>query len=266
MFLRISDKLLSLLITEIRMLDNISSTSTFRTGLDLEKFQHMKCFENISQQLGIKFNFHINKETNKLEYSDLQGPEKHVLFDKLKISDLHLDSKRSEQIQDIWDNFVSIMSLLSSEDPDPDTLHRLVDEWSNLYVTVYQCRDFTPYMHLLRSHVPKLVERHKNIVKFTQQGLEKANDNITKQFFRATNHKGNAALKQIIEKQNRMFALEKCQRQKEKQTICTKCHIEGHRRNKCLENSRFQNSPVSNSRHEFYVYLLEYIFCHIKIS
>ena len=42
---------------------------------------------------------------------------------------------------------------------------------------------------------------HGSIVSFTQQGLEKY-DYMTKQSFLATNHKGQDALRQIMEKGN----------------------------------------------------------------
>ena len=45
---------------------------------------------------------------------------------------------------------------------------------------------------------------HGRILPFTQQGLEKYNDVTTKDFFRSTNHKGETALRQIMEKQNRL--------------------------------------------------------------
>ena len=42
-----------------------------------------------------------------------------------------------------------------------------------------------------------------SILPFTQQGLEKYNDVVIKTLFRSTNHQGNQALLQILEKQNR---------------------------------------------------------------
>ena len=39
---------------------------------------------------------------------------------------------------------------------------------------------------------------------FTQQGLEKLNDNATKMFIHGTNHKGVEALQQILQKHNRI--------------------------------------------------------------
>ena len=45
---------------------------------------------------------------------------------------------------------------------------------------------------------------HGSIVPFTQQGLEKHNDVMTKVYFRASSHRGLQALRQIIEKRNQI--------------------------------------------------------------
>jgi len=71
-------------------------------------------------------------------------------------------------------------------------------------------------MHVLKYHVSELIQRHGNLIKFTQQGLEKLNDIMTKQFFRSSNHKGCSALKQVMENQNRLYTLEKFKRKKRK--------------------------------------------------
>lgn len=78
-------------------------------------------------------------------------------------------------------------------------------------------------MHLLLYHVVELIHLHGNLVNFTQQGLEKTNDNFIKQYFRGTNFEGNVALKQIFEKQNRMFKLESSKREKEWIVKCNLC-------------------------------------------
>ena len=54
------------------------------------------------------------------------------------------------------------------------------------------------------NHVSESMTLHGRILPFTQQGLEKYNDVTTKDFFRSTNHKGETALRQIMEKQNRL--------------------------------------------------------------
>ncbi len=70
-----------------------------------------------------------------------------------------------------------------------------------------------------------------NITKFTQEGLEKLNDIMTKQFQRATNHRNQSALKQALEKQNRIEDLETLGYSRVKRVL--KCGVCGHNRHTC---------------------------------
>lgn len=48
------------------------------------------------------------------------------------------------------------------------------------------------------------MEVHGALLQFTQQGLEKYNDVMTKDYFRSSSHKGEECLQQILQKQNRL--------------------------------------------------------------
>ncbi|XP_060083702.1 uncharacterized protein LOC132562943 [Ylistrum balloti] len=213
LFLRITDKLFNLLVTELRALDNVSQNTTF-VELDRDKVKHVSALENALQQMGISFELYINKETRKLEYRDLTGPEKQILMTKFQASDLLPNSERANQIQELWDAFSDINMILKSLSPNPDEVQRKAENWCRMYVSLYQSRDITPYIHALRYHVSELIKFHGNLVSFSQQGLEKMNDIITKSYFRATNHKGLLALKQVMEKQNRLVLLSKHKRKR----------------------------------------------------
>ena len=76
--------------------------------------------------------------------------------------------------------------------------------WLQLYLTVYQSKHVTPYMHALVAHLHEFLQIHGAIVPFTQQGLEKLNDVFTQQYFQSTNHREYDALKQLLLKQNRL--------------------------------------------------------------
>lgn len=60
-------------------------------------------------------------------------------------------------------------------------------------------------MHAFAQHVPEFLRLYGNI--FSQQGLEKLNDLTTKHYQRATNQVYEA-LKQVLEKRNRIELLE----------------------------------------------------------
>ena len=76
-------------------------------------------------------------------------------------------------------------------------------KWMSLLLTVYQTKHVTPYMHLV-SHIPQFLEMHGTLAPFSQQGLENLNDDLTKGYFRSTNHRNSDALKQMLLKLNRI--------------------------------------------------------------
>ena len=51
-----------------------------------------------------------------------------------------------------------------------------------LFTSIFQSKDVTPYMHAFAQHVPEFLCPYGNIVIFSQQGLEKLNDLTTKHF------------------------------------------------------------------------------------
>ena len=73
------------------------------------------------------------------------------------------------------------------------------------------------------------------ILPFTQQGLEKLNDTITKMFFRGTNHKGEEAMQQILQKHNRIEFLKDSGKAppQHHQVKCSICGQGGHNRLTC---------------------------------
>ena len=72
----------------------------------------------------------------------------------------------------------------------------------SLFTSVYQTENVTPYLHVLVSHMPEFLKLYGSISPFSQQGLEKLNDNITKSYFRSTNHRDISSLHQLLLKLN----------------------------------------------------------------
>ena len=68
---------------------------------------------------------------------------------------------------------------------------------------------------------------HGCLISFTQQGLEKYNDTgtVTKDYFRSTSHKGEQALTQIMQKQNKLeyFNDSDVKRPKHHDVLCSNC-------------------------------------------
>ena len=87
-------------------------------------------------------------------------------------------------------------------------LQKNAKAWVRKFCSLYQTKHVTPYMHALAMHDPEFICLHGNITKFTQQGLEKFNDLITKHYLRSTKHMEAEAMVQLMEKRNRLEGLE----------------------------------------------------------
>ncbi|KAJ8048046.1 hypothetical protein HOLleu_00211 [Holothuria leucospilota] len=88
-------------------------------------------------------------------------------------------------------------------------------------------------MHVLVNHVPNALRLHGNIEHFSQQGLEKLNDNVTACFIRSSSQIKMEAFREVMQKQNRIHHLAiSCQR--ENVTVsCSICKNSGHNKRTC---------------------------------
>ena len=89
----------------------------------------------------------------------------------------------------------------------PWILQVILNRWCYLkFLDLYQAKDVTPYMHASYAHVPEFLKLYQNLAYYTQQGMEKYNDTVWKDYFRSSNHRGVSALKQLFMiKQNTAF-------------------------------------------------------------
>ena len=68
------------------------------------------------------------------------------------------------------------------------------------FLSIYQSKDVTPYIHAFMIHVPEFIALHGNLVSFAHQGLEiLAQSNFNKNI---------ELLKQMLEKHNHVENLE----------------------------------------------------------
>ena len=183
LFLRISDNLIELLIRQLRRLDSIEKKVTFTDGFPRDKYKYMAGYEMLLNNLGVSFQWHIGKESKKLEYRDLTGPEKLKLFQYIQISTILPTCENSAQIQKLWADFIDIIGDLKLDFHSNDEVMHFkgkIGDWLGNFLELYQTKDVTPYMHALYAHVPEFLNLYTNIAHYTQQGMEKYNDRASK--------------------------------------------------------------------------------------
>lgn len=77
-------------------------------------------------------------------------------------------------------------------------------------------------MHASYAHVPEFLKLYQNLAYYTQQGMEKYNGTVWKDYFRSSNHSGVSALKQLFMiKQNTAFGSGYCGKGERKLQLCS---------------------------------------------
>ena len=95
--------LFNLLIVEIRRHDGIKRATVSDIASQSSYRDRLEFFINNSCK--ILFKFSINKETKQLQWRDLMGPEKHVVFKKIALPELFPELTNVQATQKLWDDF-----------------------------------------------------------------------------------------------------------------------------------------------------------------
>ena len=134
-------------------------------------------------------------------YRTLTGPEKLLVFKTISVKDLLPGFKDAALLQSIFTRFLDLyfrMKETFSSNEIVDTFQEEVKEWIRDFLKIYQTKGVTPYMHAFNCHVPQFLKLYNNISYFNQQGLEKYNDQVSKDYFQSSNHRDTEALQQMI--------------------------------------------------------------------
>ena len=172
----------------------------------MEHLAHLLRFEKSVKELGVSgYSFWIGRESRKLKWRSFTGPEKLKVLSKLNLVKLFSEVENVKEIQALWREFIQVNESLSVRPENTQSNHaETFEEKARTFVRSfndqYTTKHVTPYMHCMMNHVAEFMKLHGSILPFTQQGLEKYNDTMTKDYFRATSHKGEQCLIQILQK------------------------------------------------------------------
>ena len=226
LFLRVTDRLLRLLVCQCRFQDGIQQTKVITS-----KNKHMSELQKLLESNGIFFQWKSDEHGN-LQFPDLRGPEKQKLYKIINIKKLLPKFKQATSVQLLWNNFLEITETLRKEDKfnaaEITTLKLKIKKWIERFLKVYRVHDTTPYMHILTHHVGEMVEAHGNLAQFCQQGLERINDIISKMYFRSTNQKVNGLTQIILKTKRIQYFEDEGVPRKKRRYLCSTCGGEGH--------------------------------------
>ena len=165
LFLQISDVLINLLIRDLRILDGIEKSTT--TLPDKAKNKNMKAYEEfLNGPCKIRFKWYLD-DSKKFAYRDLTGPEKHRLLKKIDIPQLFPDLQAKIKLQKVWSTFYELINKLANAgSSDAVTFGSSVKSWVRDFLTIYQTKDVTPYMHAFAMHISQFLSLHGNIAIF----------------------------------------------------------------------------------------------------
>ena len=241
LFLRVADVLVDLLIVELRRQDSATKLST--TVFDGKRYKHLHNFQTFVSSLGIPgYSFWIGQNSKQLKWRTLTGPEKLKVFTHINIQHLlpTMDEAETIRIQVLWTSLVELNKSFSKppgqiSSADIEAFEAQAKQWVSNFIDVYQTKNVTPYIHAMFNHVGEFMRVHGSILAFTQQGLEKMNDVMTKHYFRATSHQNEKALMQIMQKLNRIEHLRDSNAclPKHHDITCSNCKQKGHNMLSC---------------------------------
>ena len=132
LFLRVSDVLLDLLITELKRQDSIDKVKRF-SSFDITKYKHMQDFEQFIKGLGIPgFEFNVGRASKMFKSRSLTGPEKLKVFHNIKVRLLlpNFPCNEASKIQHLWDELLQLNMLFSSA----------ADDLSPAVIDTFECR------------------------------------------------------------------------------------------------------------------------------
>ena len=102
LFLRISDVLINLFITELRRLNGLEKVRIQK--IDQSKVNIKKYEKFINETYKVGFHFFVDKDSKQLQWRDLTGPEKLKLFTLINIPELFPNVPNCHVVQKIHGN------------------------------------------------------------------------------------------------------------------------------------------------------------------
>ena len=115
-----------------------------------------------------------------------------------------------DKLQALWSNFIDIIGDLKlnyTTGPTDNAISNLIINGFKIPRPSPSKRCNTAYAFLY-ANVPEFLKLYRNLAYYTQQGMEKYNNTVSKDFSRSSNHRKVSALKKLFLKKHRIQLLE----------------------------------------------------------
>jgi len=221
LLIRVTGRLMELLINDLIVIDKNDSQ-------DLEKRPAFKEFVNFLENT-LKFSNPTYNETLKggkkiIKFRSFNGNERLAMVKEFNLNLNNIDSINEEKIKKIkfiWNSFYELFQAVSYYHIQPNFALTSFDGnklffpkqqigtklrlWLKFFLTVYQSKSVTPYMHIFSIHVAEMLLLHNDISSFNGQGIEALNKKVLRSYHCSTNKhvKNKSWLKQTLDNRSR---------------------------------------------------------------
>ena len=143
----------------------------------------------------------------RIEEAEMENPYRPRKANCLRIADILGDTEEVHLIQSLLNEVLVVNSCLSARPEEITNVSIQIFEvkakaFVDRFVSIYPAKYVMPYMHCMMHHISEVMSLHCSILSFMQQGMEKYNNVMTKDYFRSTCHRGEECLLQILQKRN----------------------------------------------------------------
>ncbi|CAB3978408.1 Hypothetical predicted protein [Paramuricea clavata] len=198
LMLRVTDKLTKNLVINAVEMDRKANLN--KRPMDRSN-QNLDALIKTVQSCGVSFDVWEKVEEGGrgglYDFTSLMGSDKRLLLKELpsKLSSILPDST-SGTIVRLWQEFNEICQLLGVVSPTEEQITNYFDKavnWVKLFLSLngknlgYEPARITPYMHAMVYHVPRFMQMHHGVKKFTGHGVEKLNDDCRRVHLQRSN-------------------------------------------------------------------------------
>ncbi len=173
-----------------------------------DKHPSLGALERQFRNMGVSFQFNIT-EQKKLVWTSLRATDRKVMCENLDVVALLGSGKKAAILQELF----RILSVHNKQlrarklwsDQEISVFEEEARDYMRKFLSVFPTKHVTPYMHIYANHMGELLMEHRSLLPFIQEPIEKYNDVNKSMFFRSTDKKTASALRQVMQKQNRLM-------------------------------------------------------------